>query len=662
MLTPEKYSQLHSELLSIVEKQIEVTTGAGLAENPVAKALDEASGQLADNSLRVLVMGKFSSGKSTFLNALMGRKLLPAKPKPTTAVIGEITYSDEPAVTLVTKQGENIEISVDDLKNYIVIDHSDESDRVEADEIPYSKVLIRYPLPVCKDGILLVDSPGLDDPTCHDAITQDYLPQADAIIYCMNVNQAFNASDRIEIERLRALGYTSIIFVLTYYDVLLYNDMMNGENEAEETRRHYINVLKEYTDLGESGIFFIGSLPALKAKTTGRDDLLPATNFPILEKRLEEILFNERGRMKLLKALFAGRRANRSTATQIHDLSDLANTNRAELAQRIVAAEKDLSRVQTRAEQITSQIGIDSANIIHTVKDMAEGFVLEEVLPNVDKWTAEFEPGEGQSISFLHPKRSAKAFTEACLAFVQKRIEARAAQWCETSLVKGYVMPQIELLCRRQDANVAAYERELGNLRASLNFGIDSDAIQEQENGTNSSRILAALAGAFFSPDCIAVGGAFGWRGLLTSVITATVGAIVLGIISLFTPVGWVGLIITWVLSAITSGAIRGASIAKNIKSKVAKEIAAGIQTNQRTLVGDIVKSVEAVLAKVQTAISENLNEPVQKYKVILDKARETVGAQESTIKADLAKYAQLRSDNSGLADRMDAFSQSLNA
>ena len=103
MINPEQFKTLCSNLSAIVKKQIDVTTKASLGDRNVLDSLNETSQQLGDDMLRVLVMGKFSSGKSTFLNAMMGQKLLPAQPTPTTAVIGEICYGEKPEAILYPK-------------------------------------------------------------------------------------------------------------------------------------------------------------------------------------------------------------------------------------------------------------------------------------------------------------------------------------------------------------------------------------------------------------------------------------------------------------------------------------------------------------------------------------------------------------------------------
>ena len=106
----------------------------------------------------------------------------------------------------------------------------------------------------------------------------------------MRVQNAFSISDKTQIEYLRELGYKSIIFVLTYYDFLLYDDEMYGTNEADKTRAHYIERLSRYTDLKEEGVFFVGSLPALNAKLNKNNaSMVCLSHLLELENRLKEL-------------------------------------------------------------------------------------------------------------------------------------------------------------------------------------------------------------------------------------------------------------------------------------------------------------------------------------------------------------------------------------
>ena len=666
MLTPEQFKQACENLLDIVNQQTYVTTKVDLGDKTVLDQLDDATEQLNDDTLRVLVMGKFSGGKSTLLNALMGQPLLPALPTPTTAVIGEIVYAEEAEAVLYPKAVKSavkkpVKVKIEDLNKYIIIDHSASKSDNAAKTNPYQKVVIKYPLNICKHGIMFIDSPGLDDPTCHDTITKDYLPSADAIVYCMNSSNAFSAADKAEIERLIALGYRSIIFVLTYYDVLLNNDDIMGTHNAEDARKHYTRVLSQYTDLGASGIFFVGSLPALKAKRTGNQQMLEESNFPLLEQRLDEILFNEKGRMKLLKALYSTRRVNRITGQHITDLIDVINADKSGLSERIYEAQNNLNQASSKANEILSSFKISSSNLVQGAKDRGRAFFLNKIIPNIPEWVEEFTPSDDQSISMWHPKRTGAAFTDGCIKYVQGKIEAEMAKWCDTDLVKGYLLPQLESLSQQQNANLKAYEGDIARVRTSLQLSIDSTEISDQQDAGTGNRILAAIAGAFLNPASLVVGGAFGWKGLVPSLVATLAGGVVLGIISLFTPIGWPALIITWILSALGAGAFVGSGLESQIKKAIASKMKEELSKQQEATVSTIGETIAKVIRKMQDAVEASLYAPVKQFEKVLQQAQQSATEDGDKLQHKANSYTQLRAENTKLANDMDVFAQGIN-
>ena len=662
MISPEHFKKHCTALSAIVKKQISVSKKACLSDQNVLDALSEVERQLGDDILRVLVMGKFSSGKSTFLNALMGKKLLPAKPTPTTAVIGEISYGDTPEAILYPKDmsSKPFRISTDDLPKYIVIDHSGLKGDISKTN-PYKKLVIRYPLEVCRHGIMFVDSPGLDDPTSHDTITQDYLPKADAIIYCMNVQQAFSAGDKVEIERLQALGYKSMIFVLTYYDVLLYNDDLNDTDEARKTCAHYLDKLSNYTDLGENGIFFVGSLPALNAKLNSNHELLKRSNFLPLEKRLKDILYNEKGRMKLVKAIFSTRKANRKTINHLDDLISIANQDSQKLVASINTAQNDLNLAQSKSTEILSQFNKGASLLVQGAKDQGRAFFLMKILPKLSSWVNEFIPSDSQTISQWHPKSSTEAFTIGCINHVKARIETDLADWSEKELLNNYVIPHLESLTKQQESNLASFEKDLKNIRAHLNLDLDGDAIADENRAGYTNRILSAIGGALLNPASIVTGAAFGWKGLVVSLGTTLVGGIILSVISLFTPVGIPAVIITWILSALGGGIIVGTGMESKIRKAIASKMRDELSKQQEVLASNIGNAVEGVINKIQDSIRKELNAPVEKYKTLFEEVRASASTHSSDIESRISKYKQLKQENSVIAEDIEDLAQLIN-
>ncbi|MBQ3434547.1 MAG: dynamin family protein, partial [Selenomonadaceae bacterium] len=74
---------------------------AGKASDAVLDAISEKTGE----NFIVLIIGAFSSGKSSMINALIGEELLPHGFLPETAVLGELHYGTKKRVTLYPKKG-----------------------------------------------------------------------------------------------------------------------------------------------------------------------------------------------------------------------------------------------------------------------------------------------------------------------------------------------------------------------------------------------------------------------------------------------------------------------------------------------------------------------------------------------------------------------------
>ena len=72
MLTPEQFKRACGNLGGIVNKQVAISAKANFSDKNSIDALNDAGKQLNEDTLRVLVMGRFSSGKSTFFNTVSG--------------------------------------------------------------------------------------------------------------------------------------------------------------------------------------------------------------------------------------------------------------------------------------------------------------------------------------------------------------------------------------------------------------------------------------------------------------------------------------------------------------------------------------------------------------------------------------------------------------
>lgn len=660
----EGFKLARTQLANMVEGQLSVVRSSdydsvvNTTEKPSA-LLAETNKRLKDENLRVLVMGKFSSGKSTFLNGLLGRPLLPMKAIPTTAVIGEIRYSDTEEIILLPKKGKwhggdaPFEISASELGKYITIDHTDGESR----ENPFEKVFINSPLAICKNGIEFVDSPGLDDPTSHDAVTKEYLPTADAIIYCMNSLAAFSAKDKDEIEALRNMGYTSIIFVLTYFDKLQENDEMMGSNDAQELKEHMFKKLAPLTDLGENGIFFVNSVAAIMGKSQQNKAMLDKSNFPIVEKRMEEILVNERGRLKIIRSLYQTKSINRKNGNYISDSITLANNKHSIIAQQLANARQSLSQAQDKANLINQQVENGVRDIANIAKDKGALYLISDIIPMVDTWVNEAKPEKG--ISIIHLRSSIKEYTEAVIDHMKSRLSSAMSSWCKQSLVKDCIEVQFSNLLLSQKGNLSSYQEDLSRVKVDLNLPVDGEEIGDKMAPSAINRVAAA-GGSLLIGDVFGAitGGLLGFKAMLTTLAAELTAGIVLGIVSLFTPVGLPAIIIGAVIAALTGAGANLMSVKSNIKKKIIEETKKALGESKDKFSNEIFNAVKGTLSQVQTKIKDELNGPINEAQSLVDEANANMNSDGVAMQQKVRKLTQLKTTNDQLAADLDKFAE----
>jgi len=172
-----------------------------------------------DLSFNVLCIGDFSSGKTTFVNTfLIEDDLLPAKARPTTTRLTEIQYGEKLVAHIINADGE-VHTITEHVKATL------EGHVVSGGEYVDTTALVRIETPskALSEGVLVIDSPGLNDPDMERMkVTFDYLHQADAVLYFLNAQQAWTKSQKefLEGEILGKDELDKLFFMLNYWDCI----------------------------------------------------------------------------------------------------------------------------------------------------------------------------------------------------------------------------------------------------------------------------------------------------------------------------------------------------------------------------------------------------------------------------------------------------------
>jgi len=274
----QKHFQDHKQLLCDLTTKLE----DAISDELLIKSLPEIRQNLQQERFRLVVLGQFKRGKSTFINALLGDKILPTDVIPVTAVITEIHYGDEPTARVFFFDGESQQVSIHKLPEYI------SESKNPKNEKKVDKVEVFYPAAILEKGLIIVDTPGVGSIHEHNSrLTQEYLLQADAAVFIFSADPPLTELEKDFLKILIPV-IPHLIFVLNKSDYLEISEL---ERVLEFNKNVLLELLKK-----ESEISPISALKGLQAKLKNDREKLNSSRLAFLEQKLNDFLLQHRGR------------------------------------------------------------------------------------------------------------------------------------------------------------------------------------------------------------------------------------------------------------------------------------------------------------------------------------------------------------------------------
>ncbi|MBU0754516.1 MAG: dynamin family protein [Planctomycetes bacterium] len=256
-LLEERHAAILEEERAILKNVFDIA----LALDRDSEVVSQARGILEhlDELFLLVVVGEVKSGKSSFINALVGRVVCPEGPIPVTDRINILHYG--------LKEGKRM---IEDF----VVERS-------------------YPLDILRN-LSIVDTPGTNSIVRrHQEITEKFIPKADLVLFVTSIDRPFTETEHQFLSFIAGQWRKKIVVILTKVDM----------RTAEEIRQvvDYIQVnAKSKLDI-EPLIFSVSARDGLAAREKGDEAALKASGLSEVESYIHDRLTDlEKLKLKLI--------------------------------------------------------------------------------------------------------------------------------------------------------------------------------------------------------------------------------------------------------------------------------------------------------------------------------------------------------------------------
>jgi hypothetical protein len=605
-----------------------VDTLAAIAEqiklSETARLIREQRAMLDHDTFRLIVLGRFRNGKSTFLNALLcemthpvaeleGGGPLPVKDLPTTAALTTIEYASAPKVTVHMRDGRTEDWSLARFRKEGTIRRNpEENARVFGKIVRFHLV---FPSRTLQSGITLLDSPGTDDIRERTEIVEQAVHRCDAAIVLLRSDVIGGEDERTFIQSVRACGLTDLFFVVNRRD----GRAVDAELKEEAWNRIVAMALGgpwyAAQDPGEKRIYFIDAKAALEGRLSRNAQQVTSSGLDLFERRLSEFLERERRPAHIRRFVQAAdahaRAVDESLQKLIPTIKAKADEFRAKY-QQLEPELKEIHRAKERLSPIVERyrdravVALETSfrQLINDLTRDLPGEVAKAKIPSIDDATLI----ESAMLPFRQ-KTITKEVTEAAKAVYERRLSAwRDSAPPSPGAQQALSQLSDEMSSELQD-EVRQIKRRFDRVQFELTgFQPDLATIEEARDGW-VMRVMTGAATVVF-PDYGYAMVAAGWTGLLRGVFVHFAAASL--VLTLSGPLGWAilaGVITNTVITALTApGQLR-----EKIRARVCDALIPVLRGLPEKVRPDIEAKLKESFAKIKQGITEGVEREIAK-------------------------------------------------
>lgn len=415
--------------------------------------------QLKSHRFRIAVIGEFSQGKSTLMNALVGAEIQPVRVIPCSSTVTILKYGSHKRVIGRDRHGDAVEIPVDEYQTKASIPKAMAlEERIEAlANSEFGEITYEHPdLELCGNSVELVDSPGLNEHPNREAIAQEVLQGTDAILFLTNAAKLLTVGEQELLQDLhQIIGHGQSQSIENLFIVVNFIDLLRQEEEQQKSRQLIENFVCGDAPMitGEHRIHLISAQAALDAILDGNEDAY-LESFHGLTEAIAKFLTSDRGykfidhAVHQLQELMQSCLSLFDQATAVlDDTLQLSPSTR----QKILAQISQAKEYDIKLQEVAVSLQHQARQAAHESWQKYELSLIEHMIESSKNWHSHY------SHLFDHQKQLIVDYTTKFARELRHGIDV----WANTQLSAAILNPQLAVL----DATM---QEELVTLRQSI--------------------------------------------------------------------------------------------------------------------------------------------------------------------------------------------------
>lgn len=480
---------------------------------------------------RIAVIGDFSQGKSTLLNVLVGEEIQPVDISPCSGTITALRFGQEKRAICFYKDGTSEPISFSEYKKKASLDEDAAiGNAIQGlEENKIHKIVVEHPnLLFCKQGVEILDSPGLNEHPKRSEITQQLLQEVDGVIFLTNPLQQMTQSEQSVIDDVISIlnlknnvGHS----IRNLFVVVNKWDLTNTKEEQEKVKKRVTTICKNKNIItNDNRIHYLSAQKTLNAILNNNEDEY-LESFKNFINALEMFLANEIGDIKIKKISDKIYLLLDSVILSLEESKNILNSqskNTENEKQEIINQIGEITGRDTKIKMIANTIRDETIEEINDAYDEWLNALPDRLVNHAQNWSSE----HGAIMS------RDKLIADYVRQFNQD-LSNEFNNWITKSLKNRILKRSIREFRQAVKDELKALENETGNL--GLSSGDSSDSFNYSFNnynledvGIGSDLLFAGLGLAvgvplfiFAGPIVAAIGAVLGSSGVFNAAFKA---------------------------------------------------------------------------------------------------------------------------------------------